>query len=73
MTSMWIGHGWWGVYMSNPADWRERAQELRELGVRTTDAKRRQRLLELAEKLERLAEEWEPRGRPRSEAEGARE
>ena len=47
--------------MSDPADWRERAQELRELAGRSADPMRQQRLRELAEKLERVAEEWEPR------------
>ena len=55
--------------MSDPADWRERACELRELADRTADATRRRRLRELAEKLECLAEEWEPRGRRRRGAE----
>jgi len=55
--------------MSDPADWREKAQELRDLADRTADVTRRQRMLELAEKLEHVADEWEPQRHPRSEAE----
>ena len=58
-----------GAGMSDPAAWRERAQELRELADRTIDATRQRRLRELAEKLECLAEEWEPRGAGRGGAE----
>jgi hypothetical protein len=59
--------------MSDPADWREMAQELRELAGRSADPLRQQRLRELAEKLEHVAEEWEPQQHPRSEAEFNRE
>jgi len=55
--------------MTEFADWRETAQELRELAARTVDAARRERLLELAEKLECVAEEWAPSRHLRSEAE----
>ena len=49
--------------MSTPAEWRERAFELRQMAQLTGDAERQRKLTELANRWEQVAEEAEGKRR----------